>query len=66
MTRAVGDQSQKRSSRQESVTIDQAAHASLALVLWGAGLFVFPLMLFHIAVSVTAFRDKVATSADRY
>jgi cytochrome d ubiquinol oxidase subunit II len=51
-----------------SITIEQAAapHASLAFMFWGAGLFVFPLMLLYTAISLTVFRGKVATSADHY
>jgi cytochrome d ubiquinol oxidase subunit II len=49
-----------------SITIEQAAapHSSLAFMFWGAGLFVFPLMLLYTAISLTVFRGKVATSAD--
>jgi cytochrome d ubiquinol oxidase subunit II len=51
-----------------SITIEQAAapHSSLAFMFWGAGLFVFPLMLLYTAINLTVFRGKVATSADRY
>ncbi len=46
-----------------SVTIDQAAapHASLAFMFWGAGLFIFPLMLIYVAISYRVFRGKVST-----
>jgi cytochrome d ubiquinol oxidase subunit II len=49
-----------------SITIEQAAapHASLAFMFWGAGLFVFPLMLLYTAISLTVFGGKVATPAD--
>src|ERR1700733_374981 len=33
--------------------------ASLALMFWGAGLFVFPLMLIYTAISYDVFRGKV-------
>ena len=48
-----------------SITIDAAAapHASLAFMFWGAGLFVFPLMLVYTAISLLVFRGKVETSA---
>ena len=48
-----------------SITVEQAAapHSSLAFMFWGAGLFVFPLMLLNTAISLTVFRGKVVTSA---
>ncbi len=51
-----------------SITVEQAAapHSSLAFMFWGAGLFVFPLMLLYTAISLTVFKGKVATLADRY
>ena len=47
-----------------SITIEQAAapHASLAFMFWGAGLFVFPLMLIYTAISYRVFRGKVTTA----
>ncbi len=47
-----------------SITIEQAAapHASLAFMFWGAGLFVFPLMLIYVAISYRVFRGKVTTA----
>lgn len=44
-----------------TVTIAEAAapHASLAFMFWGAGLFVFPLMLLYAAVSYRVFKGKV-------
>ena len=50
------------------ITIDDAAapHSSLAFMFWGAGLFVFPLMLIYTAVSYRVFRGKVVTSAEQY
>jgi cytochrome d ubiquinol oxidase subunit II len=49
-----------------AITIDEAAapHASLAFMFWGAGLFVFPLMLLYTAANYTVFRGKVRPSAD--
>jgi len=51
-----------------SITIADAAapHASLAFMFWGAGLFVFPLMLIYTAVGLRVFRGKVTLSADSY
>ena len=50
------------------ITIDDAAapHSSLAFMFWGAGLFVFPLMLIYTVVSYCVFRGKVVTSAEQY
>jgi len=50
------------------ITIDEAAapHSSLAFMFWGAGLFVFPLMLIYTIVSYSVFRGKVVTSAEHY
>ncbi|MGY3037009.1 cytochrome d ubiquinol oxidase subunit II [Bradyrhizobium sp. USDA 4354] len=50
------------------VTIEEAAapHASLAFMFWGAGLFVFPLMLLYVAVGYRVFRGKTAAAADHY
>jgi cytochrome d ubiquinol oxidase subunit II len=43
------------------ITIDEAAapHSSLAFMFWGAGLFIFPLMLIYTAISYRIFRGKV-------
>ena len=51
-----------------SITIDAAAapHSSLAFMFWGAGLFVFPLMLLYTAINYSVFRGKVQPSADHY
>ena len=51
-----------------SITIDQAAapHASLIFMFWGAGLFIFPLMLIYTAVNYTVFRGKIKPSAEHY
>ncbi|QOZ68109.1 cytochrome d ubiquinol oxidase subunit II [Bradyrhizobium arachidis] len=50
------------------ITIDEAAapHSSLAFMFWGAGLFVFPLMLLYVAVGYRVFRGKAAPAADHY
>ena len=51
-----------------SITIEQAAapHSSLAFMLWGEGLFVFPVMLLYTAISLTVFRGKVKATAKQY
>jgi cytochrome d ubiquinol oxidase subunit II len=51
-----------------SITIDQAAsaHASLAFMFWGEGLFVFPLMLLYTAISFRVFRGKAANDSAHY
>ena len=51
-----------------SITIEQAAapHSSLAFMFWGAGLFVFPLMLLYTVTSYSVFRGKVRPTADHY
>jgi len=51
-----------------SITIEQAAapHASLVFMFWGAGLFIFPLMLIYTAINYTVFRGKVKPSAEHY
>ena len=51
-----------------SITIEQAAapHSSLAFMFWGAGLFVFPLMLLYTVISYNVFRGKVRPTADHY
>ena len=48
-----------------SITIEEAAAppSSLAFIFWGAGLFVFPLMLLYTAISLSAFRGKVALTS---
>jgi cytochrome d ubiquinol oxidase subunit II len=50
------------------VTVNEAAapHSSLAFMFWGAGLFVFPLMLINTAVSYHVFRGKVTPAAQHY
>jgi cytochrome d ubiquinol oxidase subunit II len=49
-----------------SITIEEAAapRASLAFMFWGAGLFVFPLLLIYTAINYGVFRGKVRPSAD--
>jgi cytochrome d ubiquinol oxidase subunit II len=51
-----------------AITIDEGAapHSSLAFMFWGAGLFVFPLMLLYTAVGYRVFRGKVAPTAEHY
>ena len=51
-----------------SITIEEAAapHSSLAFMFWGAGLFVFPLMLLYTVISYTVFRGKVRPTAGHY
>ena len=51
-----------------SITIADAAapHSSLAFMFWGAGLFVFPLMLVYTAISLRVFRGKVGPTAGHY
>jgi cytochrome bd ubiquinol oxidase subunit II len=35
-------------------------------MFWGAGLFVFPLMLLYVAVGYRVFRGKAAPAVDHY
>ena len=51
-----------------AVTIEQAAapRSSLSFMFWGAGLFVFPLMLIYTAISLSVFRGKVDSTATRH
>ncbi len=51
-----------------TISIEEAAapHSSLAFMFWGAGLFVFPLMLVYTAISLSVFRGKVTATADHY
>ena len=51
-----------------SITVAEAAapHSSLAFMFWGAGLFIFPLMLLYTAISYAVFRGKVGSMADHY
>jgi cytochrome bd ubiquinol oxidase subunit II len=50
------------------VTVTEAAapHSSLAFMFWGAGLFVFPLMLISTAVSYHVFRGKAMSPTQHY
>jgi cytochrome d ubiquinol oxidase subunit II len=51
-----------------SITIDEAAapYSSLAFMFWGAGLFVFPLMLIYTAINYGVFRGRIKTTTDHY
>src|SRR5271170_2224362 len=51
-----------------SITIDEAAapHSSLAFMFWGAGLFVFPLMLIYSVISYAVFRGKAGSATREY
>jgi cytochrome bd ubiquinol oxidase subunit II len=51
-----------------SITVDDAAapHSSLAFMFWGAGLFVFPLMLVYAAINYRVFHGKVRPDAGHY
>ena len=49
-------------------TIEDAAtsHSSLVFMFWGAGFFVFPLMLLYTAISLRVFRGKVRLPVDHH
>jgi cytochrome bd ubiquinol oxidase subunit II len=51
-----------------TITVAEAAapHSTLAFMFWGAGLFVFPLMLLYTAISLSVFRGKVGATTDQY
>ena len=51
-----------------SITIEDAAapQSSLAFMFWGAGLFVFPLMLLYTATNYSVFRGRLRPDADHY
>jgi cytochrome bd ubiquinol oxidase subunit II len=51
-----------------AVTIEDAAApmSSLAFMFWGAGLFIFPLMLLYTTINYVVFRGKVKPSAEHY
>ena len=51
-----------------SVAIADAAapHSSLSFMFWGAGLFVFPLMLLYAAINFSVFRGKVDGASTEY
>jgi cytochrome d ubiquinol oxidase subunit II len=48
-----------------AITIDEAAapYSSLAFMFWGEGLFVFPLMLFYVAIGYRVFGGKVGPAS---
>jgi cytochrome d ubiquinol oxidase subunit II len=50
------------------ITIEEAAvpRASLDFMFWGAGLFVFPLMLLYTATNYKVFRGRVRPDAEHY
>ena len=49
-----------------AITIDSGAapHSSLAFMFWGAGIFVYPLMLLYAVVGYRVFRGKLELTAD--
>jgi cytochrome bd ubiquinol oxidase subunit II len=51
-----------------TITVADAAapHRSLAFMFWGAGLFVFPLMLLYTVISYSVFRGKVSSATGSY
>jgi len=51
-----------------SITVQQAAapRSSLVFLFWGAGLVVFPLMLFYTVMSYSVFRGKVQPISNSY
>jgi cytochrome bd ubiquinol oxidase subunit II len=51
-----------------SITIEDAAapHSSLAFMFWGAGLFVFPLMLLYTATNYSVFSGRIRSEGDPY
>jgi cytochrome d ubiquinol oxidase subunit II len=51
-----------------AVTVEEAAapRASLAFMFWGAGLFVFPLMIVYTAISLSVFPGKVSNDVPHY
>jgi cytochrome d ubiquinol oxidase subunit II len=51
-----------------SLTVAHAAgpHASLAFMFWGAGLFVYPLMLIYTVYSYNVFKGKVDLTSGHY
>ena len=51
-----------------AITIDSGAapHSSLAFMFWGAGIFVYPLMLLYAVVGYRVFRGKLELTADRH
>jgi len=51
-----------------AITIDEAAapHSSLAFMFWGAGIFIFPLMLICTVISYYVFRGKIRSATENY
>ena len=51
-----------------TITAAEAAapDSTLTFMFWGAGLFVFPLMLVYTAISLSVFRGKIRTTTDEY
>jgi cytochrome d ubiquinol oxidase subunit II len=51
-----------------AITIEEAAapHSTLAFMFWGAGLFVFPLMLLYTAINFYVFRGKTSATDRHY
>jgi cytochrome bd ubiquinol oxidase subunit II len=51
-----------------AITVAEAAapYSTLAFMFWGAGLFVYPLMLLYTAISLSVFRGKIRATADHY
>jgi cytochrome bd ubiquinol oxidase subunit II len=51
-----------------AITIDSGAapHSSLAFMFWGAGIFVYPLMLLYAVVGYRVFRGELELTADRH
>jgi cytochrome bd ubiquinol oxidase subunit II len=51
-----------------AITIDAGAapQSSLAFMFWGAGIFVYPLMLLYAVVGYRVFRGKLEPTADRH
>jgi cytochrome bd ubiquinol oxidase subunit II len=49
-----------------AITIDSGAapHSSLAFMFWGAGIFVYPLMLLYAVVGYRVFHGKLELTAD--
>jgi cytochrome bd ubiquinol oxidase subunit II len=51
-----------------SLTVNEAAAppSSLAFMFWGAGLFVFPLMLLYTVINYSVFRGKLASMPEQH
>jgi D-arabinose 1-dehydrogenase-like Zn-dependent alcohol dehydrogenase len=50
----------------DAATVAGMPHESLAFMFWGAGLFVFPLMLGYAAINYRVFRGKVLSTDNEY